>query len=110
MSDAPHLVPAVIWCPFPDHATARSSAKSLLDEGLVACANILPELLSIFAWQGSIDEAEEVGVLFKTNCARMEAAIARLDDLHPYEQPAIVGWRCDAAAEPTRTWLAGLGA
>jgi periplasmic divalent cation tolerance protein len=37
------------------------------------------------------------------------AATVRLADLHPYEEPAIVGWECDAAAPATTAWLAALG-
>jgi periplasmic divalent cation tolerance protein len=100
--------PALIWCPFPDRDSARHIVKSMLDEGLVACANMAPGMISMFSWNGTIDEAEEVGVLLKTNSALLERAIARLEGLHPYDEPAILGWRCDAAAPKTAAWLAGL--
>ena len=103
------MIPALIWCPFPDQDTARTIAKTLLDERHIACANIVTGVASVFAWNGAIDEAEEAGALLKTNADRLEGAIARLAELHPYETPAILGWTCDAAASATAQWLASLG-
>jgi periplasmic divalent cation tolerance protein len=100
--------PALIWCPFPDSASAEAVADRLLDEGLIACANLLPGLRSRYVWQGQRGEAEEVGALLKTNAALLSAAIARLASLHPYDEPAILGWLCDAAAPATTAWLAAL--
>ncbi|MCX7864726.1 MAG: divalent-cation tolerance protein CutA [Novosphingobium sp.] len=101
--------PALIWCPFPDREVAAATAKTLLDEGHVACANIIAEVFSLFVWNGARDECTEAAVLFKTNSALLEAAIARLAELHPYAEPAILGWRCDAAAPATARWLSDLG-
>lgn len=109
MSDlADRNCPALIWCPFPDRDSAEAVAKTLLDEAYIACANIVPEIVSLFVWKDEREEAMEAAVLFKTNSALLEAAIERLYVLHPYDEPAIVGWRCDAAASPTATWLSGL--
>jgi periplasmic divalent cation tolerance protein len=81
----------------------------LLDEGHIACANIVPEIVSMFVWKGEREESMEAGALFKTNSALLEAAIGRLAELHPYDVPAILGWRCDAAAPATVVWLSELG-
>jgi periplasmic divalent cation tolerance protein len=100
--------PALIWCPFPDAATASALAKTLLDERLVACANIMPVMLSLFEWNGERGEATEAGVLFKTDVALLARAMARLAEEHPYEEPAILAWHCDAASPGTAAWLAAL--
>lgn len=100
---------ALVWCPFPDAASAEAAAGTLLDEGLIACANLVPGLCSLYLWQGERHRSEEVGLLGKTTAARLEAAVARLAALHPYEAPAVFGWRCDAAAPATLDWLAALG-
>lgn len=97
---------ALIWCPFPDQEAARQVAGQLLAEGLVACANILAPMESLFIWEGKAGSASEVGVLFKTTSAQLEAAIARLGTLHPYQSPAILGWHADAAHPMTAQWLA----
>jgi periplasmic divalent cation tolerance protein len=96
----------LVWCPFPDRESARRVIEQLLDERLIACANIIGEVESHFLWQGARDAAQESGVLFKTTATRLEALIERLGQLHPYETPAILGWRADAAPAATLEWLA----
>jgi periplasmic divalent cation tolerance protein len=100
--------PALAWCPFPDETSARAAVDSLLDEGLVACANLVPGIKSVFVWNGTRSEAEETAVLFKYDAAMMELLVTRLTKLHPYNEPAILAWRCDGAAEGTAKWLASL--
>ncbi len=99
---------ALIWCPCPDQDTARAIAGQLLADGLIACANILPAMESLFIWQGEAGSAAEAGMLMKTTAAKLEAAMARIGALHPYETPAVVGWHCDAAHPLTSQWLGGL--
>ena len=96
---------ALIWSPFADEASAAAAATQLLDEGLIACANILPPMRSLYTWQGERGEAAEVGVLFKTDASLLDEASARLAELHPYETPAVLGWRADAATPATSAWL-----
>ena len=96
---------ALIWCPFADEDSAAAVAGRLLDEKLIACANILPPMRSLYAWRGERGEAAEVGVLFKTDASALDRATARLAELHPYEAPAVLGWRADTAAKPTAEWL-----
>lgn len=100
--------PALVWCPFPDHEAAATVAKTLLDEGLIACANILPAMHSLFSWRGERAEATEAGMLLKTDAALLESAIARLVALHPYDSPAVMGWPCPASTPETAAWLGGL--
>lgn len=99
---------ALIWSTFADAAAAETAAGALLDEGLIACANILPVVRSIYVWNDERGESAEVGVLFKTDARVLDRAVARLAELHPYDTPAVVGWRIDAAAPATAAWLGAL--
>ena len=96
---------ALIWSPFESEDAAASAASQLLDEGLIACANILPGVRSLYTWQGERGEARECGALFKTEAGLLDKAIARLAAIHPYETPAVAGWRADATAPATAAWL-----
>ncbi len=99
---------ALIWCPFADEDSAAAVASQLLDERLVACANILPPMRSLYVGQGERGEARECGVLFKTDASLLDRATARLAEIHPYDAPAVLGWRADTAAKPTAEWLRSL--
>jgi periplasmic divalent cation tolerance protein len=70
--------PALAWCPFPDRHSAAQAAKTLLDERLIVCANILPAMLSIYDWDGERGEGEEAGMLIKTDATLLADAIVRL--------------------------------
>jgi len=98
----------LVWCPFPDEAAARAAAGVLLDEGLIACANIVPGLVSLYRWQGERGEAREVGLLAKTHPTLGRQTVARLEQLHSYQTPAIIGWPAADAATGTGAWLQGL--
>lgn len=96
---------AFIWCPFGDSESARHVASVLVEERLVACANILPGMTSVFRWEGRVTSADEIGVLFKTRADRIDQAVERLAGLHPYDTPAIAGWRAETAPEAVLEWL-----
>lgn len=100
----------LVWCPFPDLSGAETAAATLLDERLIACANMVPGMRSLYRWQGERGAATEVGVLFKTHGSRLAAVLERLEQLHPYEQPAVLAWQCDAGSPATLAWIEGLGA
>ena len=75
---------------FSDVETARTVARKLVENGIVACANIVPSLHSIYRWKGNVEEGEEVLAVFKLTAARWEDFMNRLRELHPYELPEII--------------------
>jgi periplasmic divalent cation tolerance protein len=96
---------ALIWSPFASEEDAARIAAQLLDEGLIACANIPPGMRSLYVWKGERGEARECAALFKTTQGLLDQAVARLAAIHPYEIPAIAGWRADAVPPATAEWL-----
>lgn len=86
---------------------AESIARALLDERLVACANLLPGCRSLYLWQGALEEADETLVLFKTTRNRYRAFEERLRALHPYELPEIVALSPDAVLPAYAAWVIG---
>lgn len=99
---------ALIWCPFESEDAAAQAASQLLDEGLIACANLIPGVRSLYVWQGERGEARECGALFKTEAGLLDKAVARLAAIHPYDTPAIAGWLADAVPPVTAAWLGEL--
>lgn len=99
---------ALIYCPFPNRDAARTAANTLLDRKLIACANLLGEVESIYDWRGERESASEVGVLFKTTEQLLNETVGCLEQIHPYDTPAIMGWRCDEVSALTHVWLSEL--
>ena len=102
MSDAGIVT---VYAVFADADEASRIARILVEEGLAACANLLAPCRSIYRWQGAIEEAEEVPVLFKTGAGSAEALIARIAALHSYDVPAAVAWPIAAAHAPYGEWV-----
>ena len=98
---------ALIYCPFPDAEAARRIGDILIAEGLIGCINIGGSLEALFVWQGERGSGTECPALLKTDAAMLDRVISRLEDLHPYNAPAILGWPC-VGGSATNSWLAGL--
>jgi periplasmic divalent cation tolerance protein len=97
--------PLVVLCTCPDDATARGIARAVVEEGLAACANALPGVVSTYRWQGEIHEDREVLLLIKTNATVYEALEARVRALHPYELPEVVAVPIVRGSPAYLTWL-----
>jgi len=67
-------------------------AQTLVEERLIACANILPNVLSVYRWKGEIYREEERLLILKTSSARFPALMKRIRELHSYEVPEIVSF------------------
>lgn len=94
-----------VYATFGSSEEALYVARTLVEEGLAACANILAPCRSVYRWQGEVEEADEVPALFKTAAARSEALLARIAALHSYDVPAAVVWPIADALEPYRRWV-----
>jgi periplasmic divalent cation tolerance protein len=66
---------------------AVALGRTLVDERLAACVNVLPAMTSIYRWKGSVEQDHEHQVVIKTSSDRLTALEARLRQLHPYELP-----------------------
>ena len=87
-----------IYTTWPDAALARAAAQTLVEEGLCACANILPGMMSVYRWEGAVETASEAVMILKTTAAMAPALIERLTTLHPYDEPCALALEIDAAA------------
>jgi len=68
-------------------ADAAAIARTLVEERLAACVNILPVMTSVYRWKGQVEHDREQQIVMKTTADRVAALQARLRQLHPYELP-----------------------
>ena len=90
----------VVFCTCPDPHCAESIARTLVEEQLGACVNIIPAIRSVYMWQGRLETGDESLIMIKTTQQRYDALQHRLQSLHPYELPEII-------AVPITTGLPG---
>ncbi|RME33881.1 MAG: divalent-cation tolerance protein CutA [Gammaproteobacteria bacterium] len=89
----------------PDGETAERIARTLVEERLAACVNILPGAVSLYRWQGKIERDGEWLLLIKTGRARFGALRGRLRELHPYELPELVAVPIETGDAAYLEWL-----
>ena len=97
---------ASVYATFGSDEEARRIARIVVEERLAACANILGACHSIYRWQGRIEEAPEVAVIFKTRADAAAALHARIAGLHSYDVPAAVVWPIAEAGHDYSNWVA----
>lgn len=80
----------LVYSTFPTPDQAEAAARALVEQGLVACANIIPGMVSVYRWQGALERATEVVVILKTAADTADAVVAAVRAAHPYAVPAIL--------------------
>jgi len=85
---------------------AERIGRTVVEERLAACANLLGRVRSIYRWQGAVEDAVEQLLLLKARAADVEALAARVRALHSYEVPEVVALPIDGGSAPYLAWLA----
>jgi periplasmic divalent cation tolerance protein len=68
-----------------DEEESRKIAKALLEKRLAACANIVPQIESLFIWEGKIDSEKESLMIIKTTKGNVPELIEEVRKNHSYE-------------------------
>lgn len=90
----------------PHRRAAQRLARTLVEERLAACVNIVPIVQSVYRWRGRIESAPEFLLVIKSLkrvYARLEK---RLRALHPYELPEVIAVPITSGSRPYLAWLA----
>jgi periplasmic divalent cation tolerance protein len=80
----------VVFVTAGSEAEAEEIARMLLEESLVACANILPAVRSIYRWKGVVEDERETLLILKTERTRLGDVKKRIREIHSYEVPEII--------------------
>jgi periplasmic divalent cation tolerance protein len=80
----------VFYITVPHTETGTQIARQLLQEKLIACANVLPAHTAIYQWEGKVQEDSEHVLILKTRPTLAAQVEARVAALHPYECPCIL--------------------
>ncbi|MGB6006623.1 divalent-cation tolerance protein CutA [Castellaniella sp.] len=90
----------------PDVLLAKRIAHVLVEEALVACAQVGGAMTSMYLWQGHLEGCEEIPLSFKTTAAALPALHRRLCELHPYEIPEFLVLGAAAGSVAYLDWVA----
>ena len=95
----------VVLVTAPDPEVGAQLARRLVEEGLAACVNLVPGVRSIYRWQGALQEDAEILLIAKTRAALLDALVARVRALHPYELPEVVALAVAGGSAPYLDWV-----
>jgi periplasmic divalent cation tolerance protein len=79
-----------VYTTYPSLVEAERAGRSLVDQRLAACVNILPGMVSHYRWQGAVERGEEVVMIIKTRALLSELVQTAVKQSHPYSTPAIL--------------------
>lgn len=79
--------------------------KTLVEERLVACANIIPKIRSIFSWKGEICDENEVLMILKSKESLFQQIEERVKTLHSYDVPEIIALPIHSGSEDYLRWI-----
>lgn len=89
----------------PADADAHAFATALIEERLAACVNVLPEMTSIYRWEGKVEQAPERQLVVKTTGARLAELRERVRQLHTYDVPEFVVIPIIDGSDPYLRWV-----
>jgi periplasmic divalent cation tolerance protein len=91
-----------------DKKEAETIARGLLDAKLIACANIVEGVQSLFWWQGKIDSSKEAMLILKTKKILFKKVSSKVKSLHSYQTPEIIALPIVAGSEDYLHWVNSL--
>lgn len=86
---------------------AKKISRALVGKRLVACANIIPGISSVYRWEGKVRDESEALVLAKTTSGKKQKIISEVRRMHGYENPAILFYEIAGGSGEYLAWLRG---
>jgi periplasmic divalent cation tolerance protein len=101
------FLPLLVKTTFNSKADAEKMAMALLDQGLIACAQISGPTQSCYWWQGKIETQEEYVLAMKSEASLYNSLEQEIKKNHPYDTPEIIGTEITRIYGEYKAWMAG---
>jgi periplasmic divalent cation tolerance protein len=92
-------------CTCPDINNAKLIAQHLIKERLAACVNIIPNVISIYRWQDTIESDEEIQLIIKTQSDKFNEVANEIKRLHRYDTPEIIAMNIQQGDNSYLNWI-----
>jgi periplasmic divalent cation tolerance protein len=84
---------------------SKKIARVLVESRLAACVNIMPNIESVYRWDGKVEEAQEYLLLIKTTAEAYPAIRDAIHQLHTYEVPECIALSVEEGSEAYLKWI-----
>jgi periplasmic divalent cation tolerance protein len=98
----------IVFTTISSFSEADQLARGIVARKLAGCVQILPQLTSVYEWEGSVNSEPEHLLLIKTLPDKWKELRSFISDNHSYSVPEIVAVEAAAVSEPYRAWLDGV--
>ena len=95
----------IVFVTAKDKVEANAIAQDLLQDKLIACANIVDGIQSLFWWQGKIDENRETMLVLKTRRDLFDRVSSKVKELHSYDTPEIIALPIIQGSDDYLNWI-----
>jgi periplasmic divalent cation tolerance protein len=94
-----------VYAVFGSAEEAERIGRTVIEEKLAACINILAPCRSIYRWKGNIETAAEVPAILKTHSWQADELIERIAALHSYDTPCVAVWPIEKLLRRYADWV-----
>ncbi len=95
----------IVYCTVPNEEVAQAISHILVMEGLCACVNQVPKVVSYYLYEGEFCEDDELLLIIKTSQVNYLALEKRIKELHPYEVPEIIATPLSEGSSEYLSWM-----
>ncbi len=97
--------PCIVFWTARNQEEAERLSCELLEKQWVACASLIPSIVSLYRWNGAVERSEEVKVIFKTQRPYVSLIISHIQIYSSYEVPEILACDCVEGNPDYLSWL-----
>uniref|UniRef100_A0A0K0FY97 Novel protein (inferred by orthology to a zebrafish protein) n=1 Tax=Strongyloides venezuelensis TaxID=75913 RepID=A0A0K0FY97_STRVS len=96
---------SVVYVTVPKMEIAKTIARSVVEEKLAACVNIVPGITSIYSWKGNIEVDQEFLLIIKTKKNLLDELKSQIIKDHPYDVPEFIALPIEEGSDPYLQWI-----
>ena len=99
------MEPLLLYTSWPESESAKACARALLEERLIACANLFPPGVSLYRYEGALHEEPEHVMILKLTRRTVQKVIDKLRAAHPYTCPCVLVLPVEGGSSPFLQWI-----